>query len=89
MAFAQGETSPTLTGMMEQLESIIQTADTNGQKLSDTRKSQLQEQMDAIRARLLGEQQKFIEIAEEEGVDRSQWIVFQQPEEIDQPEEQE
>jgi len=89
MAFAQGETSPTLSGMMEQLESIIETADTSGQKLSDTRKSQLQEQMDAIRARLLGEQLHLIEIAEEEGVDRSQWIVFQQPEETDQPEEQE
>ncbi|HAJ64276.1 MAG TPA: hypothetical protein DCP31_37765 [Cyanobacteria bacterium UBA8543] len=89
MAFAQGETSPTLSGMMEQLESIIQTADTNGQKLSDTRKSQIQEHMDAIRARLLGEQLHLFEIAEEEGCVRSQWIVFQQPAETDQLEEQE
>ncbi|NEQ64313.1 MAG: hypothetical protein F6K21_02210 [Symploca sp. SIO2D2] len=76
MGNAQGETAPTLTDMMAHLESILETASVDAKKLDASGKSQLQQKMDEISLHLLGEQQKLLEIAEAEGLDRSDWVVF-------------
>jgi hypothetical protein len=84
MSFAGDETAPTLSQMMGHLDAILNTTPKDGKKLSQNASSELEEQMSDIYRKLLGEQQKLIEIGEEEGVNRSNWVVFEQPEEESQ-----
>jgi len=73
---AQGETAPTLADMMGHLQSILDTASVDAKKLNASSKSQLQQKMDEISQKLLGEQQKLLDLADAAGLDRSDWVVF-------------
>lgn len=73
---ARGETAPALADMMGYWESVLETASVDAKKLDTSSKSQLQQKMDEISQKLLGEQQKLLEIANAEGLDRSDWVVF-------------
>lgn len=65
---ASPDAGTTLSQMMEHLESILETASIDTNKLSSRGHSQLQEKMDSLRSKLLGEQQKLLQIASAEGI---------------------
>lgn len=88
MSFAGDESAPTLTQMMERLNEVLSTAPQDNKKLSSSASSELQERMGNIYRQLLGEQQKLIELGEEEGINRTNWVVFEQPEENQNSEDQ-
>jgi hypothetical protein len=73
---ATGETTPTLTEMMGHLETILETASVDAKSLSSSGKTELQMKMDDISQKLLGEQQKLLELADAKGLDRSDWVAF-------------
>lgn len=87
MSFAGEETSTTLTQMMDHLDVILNTTKGDGKRRSSTNNSELENRMADIYRKLLGEQQKLIEIGAEEGMSRTDWVVFEQPKEDQELEE--
>ena len=68
---ASSETSGSLQGMMEHLEQILATASVDAKSLNREGKSSLQERMDNLRTKLLGEQKQLRAIADEMGLSKA------------------
>ncbi|HAX87239.1 MAG TPA: hypothetical protein DCY91_13495 [Cyanobacteria bacterium UBA11370] len=62
------EAGSSLVQMMQHIEGILSTADVEAKRLSTGERSQLQERMDALSQKLLGEQRKLQELANSEGI---------------------
>jgi len=73
---ASPNSSSTLAQLMERIQKVLETASVDAKKLDSQGKGALQEKMNQIYQRLLGEQRKLIELAQEEGLDRSEWVIF-------------
>lgn len=65
---AAPEAGSSLVQMMEHIESVLSTTDVEAKRLSTGQRSQLQERMDALSQKLLGEQRKLQELASSEGI---------------------
>jgi hypothetical protein len=65
---ATPEAGSSLVQMMEHIEGVLSTADVEAKRLSTGQRSQLQERMDALSQKLLGEQRKLQELASSEGI---------------------
>lgn len=68
---ASPEAGGTLQEMMSQIEQILNTASVDAKKLSNSGRSALQEKMDSLRSKLLGEQQKLLEVSSEMGLSKA------------------
>jgi hypothetical protein len=88
MSFAgEKETSNTLSQMMNHLDIILSETKSAKKKGSSANNSDLENRIGEIYRKLLGEQQKLIEIGEEEGASRTNWVVFNQEESPDELED--
>jgi hypothetical protein len=65
---ANPEAGSSLVQMMEYVEGVLSTADVETKRLNAGERSQLQERMDALSQKLLGEQHKLQELANTEGI---------------------
>lgn len=65
---ATPEAGSSLAQMMEHLENILSTANVEAKQFSTGQRAQLQERMDALSQKLLGEQRKLQELASSEGI---------------------
>ncbi len=65
---ATPEAGSSLVQMMEHIEGVLSTADVEATRLSTGQRSQLQERMDTLSQKLLGEQRKLQELASSEGI---------------------
>lgn len=73
---ASEQAGVTLGNLMEHLEEIIKTTSVNTKQLSQSGKSQLQEQIDKLREQLLGEQQELRSLAEGMGLTKATAMTF-------------